>query len=288
MPRPRNFWDVLAGVGDAAGQNFASALLSRESRRERDDEDAFRRDQFEYRKLRDQASDRQAEVDRMNKILGFDAGPPKEPTPPSTFEAAAVRALMGGGSFTDPAVQSLLEADKAFNPPTSSKVNDKLPPDIGGEFASEANTLLNNWNTQRAITERAPSREYTDPKTGQMLMVRPTFNMPKPDLSALWWGKYAPKAGTLGLSADSIRQNLSMMYPQLTADRRPDVNAQPVNPFDPGNNILLQGLSNAMKVGGAPAGSATRSTGPPPPNDGSLTDAEYADFVQRWNRGKIR
>jgi hypothetical protein len=293
MPRPRNFLEALAGALPGAGEAFGNALLMKQKRddlmAEREEDVAHRNALFEFPKQQHADRLRQDEVDRANKMLGLDAGPVqynlKEATPPSTFEGAAVRHFASGGTADDPFYQNLVTAERTFNP-AGSQSNAKLPIDIGGMFATEANKLLADWSQQRALTERAPSVQVTDPISGDIKAVRPAFTTPRPDIANMWWARYAPMAGTAGLNADSIRQNLALMYPELAADRRPGSDREPVDPFSVGGNMLLQGFGNAARSTAA----VTRQAAPtsPPPNDGSLTDEEYRQFVAMWNRGEIR
>lgn len=278
-------WEALAYGLPSAGNAFAEGILAKRAADERQKAHDFDVKQFEFRKQQHADALRQDEVDRANKMLGLDAGPVnfnvKEPSPPASIEALATRLLQGGLSADDPQLQNLVNADRLFNPQTQSAaaINAGKLPDIGGEFIDEATKLLGDWDKQRGQTERAESVKLSDPRTGAIQYVRPKFGVPKPDIESLWWSKYVPRAGSLGLDADSIRQNLVRMYPGLNADRRPGVNMQPV---DPGSSLMRQGQMQAMGMGGG------QPSTPPPANDGSFSDEEYQRFVEKWNRGEIR
>ncbi|MEW6110630.1 MAG: hypothetical protein AB1664_00745 [Thermodesulfobacteriota bacterium] len=266
---------MLAGVAPAAGENFGNALLMKQQRADQDEADAFEREQFDFRRQQHADALRQTEVDRANKMLGLDAGPVnfnvKEPTPPSTFEGAAARLLSEGIGVDDPRFQALMTAEGMFNPEKPEKP--QAQPDIVSKF-------LGDISGQQATYDKAvQDAEFKGFGSSQSMPPRVTIQ--PPNAADMWWRKYAPMAQGAGLNVDSIRALLAPAYPELNADRRPGVNRQPTNSIPAYGNPMLQGLNNAMQVGGADMGG-------PPPNDGSMTDEQYQAFVRRWYRGEYR
>ncbi|MDF1545759.1 MAG: hypothetical protein P1R58_11725 [bacterium] len=217
MAAPRNIGDAIARALLFAGENYLPMSQFNTRNRMAKEEQSYRRD-------RDTVSDqRYADQQKRQEQLDADKATrehqefianlaPKEPSSPNTIEEYIVRLMFGGAAPTDPRIQNAAGIKKSLYKQPAPRAR-KTPPDLIGEFRQ-------NVEKEKAAYLRN-KKSYEEPEVsgvdehGRGIMKSKQYPQSAPDAAALFRSGVLPRAGTLGLNADSLAKLASQLYPEI-------------------------------------------------------------------------
>jgi hypothetical protein len=226
MPAPRNIGDAIARSLFFAGENYLPMSQFNTRTRQAEERTAYNRsrDAVSDRRYEDELKRRQ-EADQARIALEHQKFisdlAPKEPKTPGTIEGLITQMLLQGVGADDPRIAQYSGIKEGlYKQPATSTT--KTPPDLIGQFRQSVEKEKADYLRNKKAYEQ-PEYAGFDEKNRPILTSK-SYPEAAPDVAGLFQNTILPRAGTLGLNADSLTNLASRFYPEVK-QQAPDLDS---------------------------------------------------------------